>query len=373
MIHVSAILDTNELEFAVAEGFVSKRKHPTLPLYIYNYTPKALFDWKWTEVTEVCRGLILDESGTVISRPFRKFFCLNTEDRPETYYDNLPRDEQPEVYDKADGSLGILYAYNGEVGIATRGSFISEQAIWATRHLHAKYPEFVEFHAKWKPCAPLTYVFEIIYGLNRIVVDYDYEDLVLLSIINTLTGKEFQRASIEGSCYPGPKVQLFKKTLTEAMADEIPNKEGYVLFYRNAGLRLKVKFDEYMRIHRLITGVSPRYIWELLRDGNHTELEALVTKVPDSFVRFVSDWKQRLLADFNGIIAEARKVYDTRPLGKRSEIAEHFKKYPKVQGLAFGLLDANGVLMPRMAKAAWVMVRPKVSLEDVYRKDDTDS
>lgn len=52
----------SELEAAVENGDVTKRSHPDLPLFIYNYSPEVQYSKKWNSVTLNCRGLILDDN-----------------------------------------------------------------------------------------------------------------------------------------------------------------------------------------------------------------------------------------------------------------------------------------------------------------------
>ncbi|HRF99146.1 MAG TPA: hypothetical protein PLZ51_28235, partial [Aggregatilineales bacterium] len=74
---------------------------------------------------------------------------------------------------KMDGSLGILYRWQGAYYIATRGNFDSDQAIWATIFLRTHY----DLH---NLADEYTLLFEIIYPDNRIVVNYGQrQDLVL--------------------------------------------------------------------------------------------------------------------------------------------------------------------------------------------------
>jgi RNA ligase len=90
------------------------------------------------------------------------------------------------VYDKLDGSLGILYFYDDKPYIATRGSFTSEQAERANKIFQKKYSH-LHFNKEH------TYLFEIIYPENRIVVDYGAkEDLILLAVLDTETGKDLE-------------------------------------------------------------------------------------------------------------------------------------------------------------------------------------
>ena len=149
-------------------------------LTIYNYSKECQHKGEWNETTLNCRGLVLDENDNIIARPLPKFF---NDFELEKMGINFPKEEF-DVYEKMDGSLGILYKEDGIYKIATRGSFDSEQAIEGTKILHEKYSNI-----KFKD--GITYLFEILYPENRIVVDYgNTRDLVLLAMIDTKTGND---------------------------------------------------------------------------------------------------------------------------------------------------------------------------------------
>jgi len=141
------VLDT--LEKYYQNGLVSKQTHPRHDLTIWNYTPKVQYDRLWDDITIQCRGLVTNSKGEIVARPFKKFFNYE-EHKPE----DLPN-EDFEVYEKMDGSLGILFNYENEWILATRGSFTSSQSIKGTEMLK-KYP--LEKLNKNN-----TYLFEIIY------------------------------------------------------------------------------------------------------------------------------------------------------------------------------------------------------------------
>ena len=91
------------LQSMIDEQYIKVQKHPEEDLYIYNYTAKAQYERVWNEWTLQCRGLIMDADQKVVARPFPKFFNLG-----EIEGQVLPK-ESFEVYEKMDGSLGILY------------------------------------------------------------------------------------------------------------------------------------------------------------------------------------------------------------------------------------------------------------------------
>jgi RNA ligase len=322
----------------IEDKYITEVKHPQGKLYIYNYTPKAQYERVWTKETLQCRGLILDELGNIVARPFPKFFNL------EEYQEKIPN-EPFEVYEKLDGSLGILYFYENQPYIATRGSFTSVQASKGNEILYQKYKENF---AKLNP--QLTYLFEIIYPDNRIVVDYgNKQDLILLAIIETATGQEISLNSTEAEigftiakCYDGIHDIKFLKSL------ETGNQEGFVIRFQS-GLRLKVKFEEYKRLHRILTGVSSKSIWEILKDSK--SLEMLLDKVPDEFYQWVEDTKNNLLAEYQVIENQCKEEF--KELGDRKETAVYFQtcKYPSI---LFAMLDRKDY-----SQAIWKLIKPK--------------
>ena len=160
----------------VKQKYITVHKHPDFDLYIYNYSKQASAEHIWNEATELCRGLILDKDMNIVARPFAKFY--NYEELVEQHIE-IP-DLPFEVYEKLDGSLGILYFADGKPYIATRGSFESDQAKHATGILYAKYADVIDQLDQNK-----TYLFEIIYNDPKaranLVVDYgDADDIFYL-------------------------------------------------------------------------------------------------------------------------------------------------------------------------------------------------
>jgi RNA ligase len=71
------------------DGLLYKQVHPTLPLTIWNYSESVQYEKKWDEITLSCRGLVTDNDGNVVARPFSKFFNyeeLTPEQIPNEYF-----------------------------------------------------------------------------------------------------------------------------------------------------------------------------------------------------------------------------------------------------------------------------------------------
>src|SRR4051794_37639043 len=291
--HLSELLDLGALDRALGQGYVREQVHPALPYKILNYTEKAQFERVWDAVTRQCRGLVVDGDLRVLARPYAKFF--NFAEHPEGSFDLGAR---VVVTDKMDGSLGILVPTPDGYEIATRGSFSSDQAQHATKVWQERY-------AGTEVRPDVTYLFEIIYSSNRIVIDYgDLDDLVLLGGVEIRTGLPVAAADLP---WAGPKVPTFDfPTLGAALAaPPRAGAEGFVLrFPDHDHTMIKIKQDDYVALHRIITGINARMVWEGLSEGR--TVAEICDGLPDEF----HDWVRNVEADLTGrrdaVLAAAR-------------------------------------------------------------------
>lgn len=323
-----AHVDKKILQIHIDEGLITEVKHPAADLYIYNYTPKTQYARMWNEVTLLCRGLITDGNGRVIAQPFPKFFNY------EEYHGEVPNSKY-NISEKMDGSLGITYAHKGTVNIATRGSFTSEQAKVGDEMLQ----EYIKKHGLDWYDERYTYLFEIIYPQNRIVVDYKgARRLVLLAVINRNNGTELDPAA---TGYKDVVQTLPADTpIEDLFIKDEPNKEGFVVHWAN-GLRLKIKFKDYVRLHRLLTQVSSKSIWELLANGQ--DITEVLDNVPDEFYDWVRSIENKLKQGHSGIVVNSTQAYEVvKDMPTRKEVAAKLIEYePVVRAVVFAMLDGK--------------------------------
>lgn len=303
-LHLHDLFDPTALTAEVDAGYVRTQRHPQRDLIIYNYTQQAQYARRWNDITLACRGLVTDGAGHVLARPWRKFF--NHHEHP---HQTLPADDTIQVLDKLDGSLGILVPVgDGRYEVTTRGSFISEQAVHATSTWQRRYEPVADLDPR------LTYLVEIVYPTNRIVVDYGLtDDLVLLGAVDTATGASVDVLDVRG--WPGPRVEVFDHANLASVlaAPPRPNAEGFVVWFRTADVRVKIKQSDYLRLHKLVTGVSERRIWEALSAGD--SLDDWLENVPDEFYDFVTTTAATLRHDFATLQAQSRAQYDSLVAG----------------------------------------------------------
>jgi len=329
------------------DGLLYKQTHPTLPLTIWNYTPAVQYGEKWDEVTLQCRGLVTGTEGNVVARPFKKFF--NIEENKHTPTQDF------EVFDKMDGSLGIIFKYNGEMICATRGSFTSDQSKWMSEFAQKyNYQDII--------VEGFTYLFEIIYPENRIVVNYDgQERLVLLGIINTETGEELPHNELfEG--FDVVKKYDGVRDYSELKGKVEQNSEGFVVRFSN-GDRMKIKGEEYLRLHKIMTNVSTTGVWELLSNGG--DINEFLKDVPDEFYKKVKDYADLLKYSFYRVSEDCGKSHYYFRYGKysdkeieptRKQFAEHVMNHghPPYRAVMFAMWDGKPY-----EKLIWNIIKPE--------------
>jgi len=350
--YLDDLFDTDLLAFHVDAGHIARTRHPTEPLTILNYTQRCQFEGAWDEVTRACRGLIVADNGEVVARPFPKFHNLH-EHGAESAAGPIDLTPPLRVYDKLDGSLGIAYRRpsDGRVAWSTRGSFESEQALWATQWWDDHGAELTE---------GLTYLAEIIYPGNRIVVDYgDRSEPTLLAALDIATGRQ-----VEHPPWPGPVVESFPMVDDLAVIDRNarPQAEGYVVLAADGLTRVKLKGDEYMRLHKLLTGMTNRTVWELLSNG--TSLDEMLERVPDEFAAWLNTTVADLTNEHAILAGQARADYDAiRAMHPavldgqaRGDFARSIQNHPH-RSLLFALLDGKPI-----DALVWKLIKPERAL-----------
>lgn len=363
---ISDILDMKLLEEMVSSGYVTVRLHDDRPWAILNYSSKAQYDAKWNDVTEQCRGLVYDtETLEVIARPFRKFHNWDQGRAP------IPTGPVIRM-DKADGSLAILCASPFEdvpidEWIATRGSFHSEQAVWANKfYMQELNRQIHEDPDPFLPVAGKTYLWEIVYPENRIVKDYKgYSGLILIDVIDIATGRS-DLQEFDDCRWPDKVERIFigKGFDATQVNDIAPGDEGFVFLWPEKNYRLKMKSAEYIELHRLVTNLSEKTVWQMLVDGK--SIAEINDELPDEFHQFVIDTASAMQKKANNVALKVmeeteKMIRKLGPDASRKDYALYIKDNP-LKAYIFATLDSKPVL-----PLVWASLKPKH--EPVNRSD----
>lgn len=367
-------IDPDRLAQYISEGLVSVKAHPVLPLNIYCYTRRATFDNIWDDVTGRTRGLIVDtNTDEIIARPFEKFFNFDTEDKPETWLNNIPKTE-PVWLDKLDGSLGILWTYehNGKLysGIASKGSFTSDYAFWATTW----YDNNVISPSWPKGYTP---IFEMIcQSIQTHVVLYDIPDqLILTALVSIETGEEMDYAALAYYAnLNGLKVvdhynfhSYPNAVLDVAYTHDRQNREGYVASWPRPGqppLKIKFKHPTFLKLQKIVHAATPKKILEALINKDYELLQAWEDGLSPELARYVREWKDKFTDSYGHILVESRNAlgflcfnFETRKEQAAEILAS--PKWSKLSGVIFTMLDGQIKLernLANVSRAAWKLV-----------------
>lgn len=317
-------------------GWLIKQNHPVLPLTIWNYSQITQYQRYWDEITMQCRGLVTDNDGLIVARPFKKFF--NVEEGMHT-----PTKEF-EVFDKMDGSLIIAFNYNNEWVIATRGSFVSDQAKAASKLFTNKGMN-----------TDVTYLFEFTAPWNRIVLDYGQnENLTLLGGVITKSGEEvsWEHLVSVSELNDYDLVRKFDFKSLNDLKNKIPDdREGYVIKFKN-GDRCKIKGLEYVRLHRIMTNVSTKSIWETV--SNNLDMESIIENVPDEFYNSIKEYENSLREDYRKIEQSVFEKFETLKNVSDRKVFSNEVKDEKYKSLLFKLLDGKSI-----TNDIWRILKPE--------------
>lgn len=345
MVTLSDLFDMELFNEMRDAGFIKSQRHPLFPddLAIVNYTTKAQVNYHWNEVTEQCRGLIYNPvTYGVIKRPFRKFYNYDEKQAP-----HIDSSENVRAFDKMDGSLGVVYyTPDGEMNVATRGSFSSDQAKWATAKLRTKTSRLLHKEGE-------TDLFEIIYPDNRIVVGYDgFEGMVYLGTIINDTG-QFQYVP---DVWTGERSELmFEGQFKDLFKlPERENAEGFVVV-TDDGRRVKVKYSEYVALHRIVSNLSEKSIWEMMGGPYIDIVEDFIPKLPEEHAEWAREVGNALVHRYVLLSTRVSEVYhQVKGLPTRKEQAMIIIKEPApIAHALFAGLDGKSYV-----DTLWKALRP---------------
>lgn len=274
------------------------KKYPEEGLYVFNYDQIA--SPKTHPVVMECRGLILAEDFTIVCRPFERFFKLG-----EAL--NITQDfniEDAYIFEKADGSLVKLYYWNDSWRVGTRGTAFAEVENYTGQifqdmivkafgcHDLEELNDILEGDSAYVNRGN-TYLFEFISPENRVVTPYSEPKMVYLGSKNNTTGEEGMCTHYHARAFSGAGLNVRApdfwskssigdvKKFVNSLKDL---QEGVVAWDKKSGLRVKVKSDHYVAVHRLRGELVP---------SQKNIMELVVTNETDEYLTYFPEEKGR--------------------------------------------------------------------------------
>jgi RNA ligase len=252
--------------------------------FCYMISAEGTFDTDWLRE---CRGIVFNEAGQVSGRPLHKFF--NVGERPSTRAENIDWSKVVRVMLKADGSMIHTVKTADGFKLKSKKAFSSSVAIDATKWVSERknYQDFCEYCVSHN----ITAIFEWMAPDSRIVIFYSTPQLGLLHIRCNVTGRYFTVEEIEklSSVFHLHKVEEvdeffdmqigngYKITFNyQRMLDAAKTREGiegWVIQFENGDM-VKVKTEQYLKLHRAMTFLRERDVAQLVIDETIDDLKS---------------------------------------------------------------------------------------------------
>lgn len=337
-----------------AELAIIPHHHATLPLVGFTY--HHLDSPKTNDIVREARGIVLEkDSWNLVAKSFNRFFNLGElEEEYRTFnWSNF------DCYNKADGSLMLLFYYNGMWHVKTRGSFGDAIVQNPLPHyspsfsslfwdiLNAKLDSKNQLNAVNRifdhNC---TYVFEMCSIYNKVVRLYQKPTLYLLTIVNNQTAQEYpHKITDEFAIKHGlDRVERFHcnsrneiQSLIKEKENTDPTWEGVVIC-DNKWLRYKLKTSTYLSLHYL------------LGNGNLLNPKRLIPfalkEDPDELLLYFPEAKEHLYAvkqKLDEAYCKLRGVWQKyHTIASQKEFALAIKGKTPFAGLLFQLRKQSG-------------------------------
>ena len=263
-------LETLEQKYAI-----SAKRHgyyPNLVLLKYDQIASQMGN----PLVQQCRGIILDEDDNwrVVARPFDKFFNLGEPNCAQIDWATA------RPLEKLDGSLAILYYYDGQWHMATSGT---PDASGPVGNLDKTFKDL--FWQTWYDAGyttdsldrDFTWMFELMTPENRIVVPHSRYSLKLIGVRHRVTGEEIDirdpKYNLENDF---EVVQEFPYKSPEALLTSFENmdglmQEGYVVVDAKFN-RVKIKHPRYVLFHQMVGSLTKKKVLDAVRRGESPEI-----------------------------------------------------------------------------------------------------
>ena len=263
-------------------------------IFTYNYA--SYTDWVKPDALEA-RGIMFEMDGEealrIMSRPMEKFF--NYQEIPFTM--DLDLKDVVFMMNKEDGSLISTFVDQGILFTKSKCSISSTQAI-ESKQILLNY-DYKDLHDR---CLELgnqgfTCNFEYVSPNNRIVLQYDQRDLVLLNVRENDTGEyvpieELMTDPVLRKYLVDvqfPETEITEETIEEIRA--MTDIEGFI-FQMKSGLKFKLKTEWYSALHHMKDSLkNNESLFQVVMSGGSDDIKGL----------YSDDWSKKKIETFEEI------------------------------------------------------------------------
>ena len=315
----------------ILEDYVTKnllRRREDENLVQYNYTEYCNNEGLWDNITMENRGNIYEKcSGKLVAKSMPKFMnlCQLSEEKQK----QLLQETEINVTEKMDGCLGILYTYKGEVRYNSRGAFDN----YVTDKIKELLPKYLNIETILED---LILIVEVISKETRIICNYDFEDLYLITAYRKQDMKEcdYNEICSIASKLNMPVVKQYNMSWQDLLKFQKQadwQQEGFVV--RIGTDRVKIKSEDYLRIAKLRANLCKHTIWKLMKNDSEQKTNVLKTyldNVPDELVTTAKRYCDELYEDMSKHRSNAERLLETLSDIPTRELQNYFRENPSI-------------------------------------------
>lgn len=305
------------------------------------------------EYNVLTRGMVVSKRGEIVSCPFFRFFNYGESTAAEINFSNS------DVLEKLDGSLVGVFFKNRDVSLpvwhfrslisscmkdnnlSIKGFKLDKKDYFLLQEVEP-YLSKIEFDNVW---SDYCLVFEFISKANSVITHYN-SDQYGLYLIGARNLNNFKELSEDGLDVVADdlKVKRPRRWHTNSyekivsMMNNFPKDyEGFVVRDRKTGERIKIKNEEYVKRHRLLTKLNIKDLIPLYFDGERSEIEIYHPESKEIF--------DHIEGSYNDLINESIKVlkYWKEKKCSRKEVALGIigKERKEVCSVVFKFIDKD--------------------------------
>ena len=253
-------------------------------------------------IVQQCRGIILDEKENwqIVSYPYDKFFNYGESQAATINWDDAV------VYDKLDGSLMILYYYQGKWQVQSSGTSDAAGKVHSSKFSfkHLFWQVWQQLEYKLPEATNYCFMFELMTPYNRVVVRQNSNNIVLHGVRNIQTLQEENPLRWSNKTgWEAVKTYPFSdlETVIEKSQDLDPmESEGYIVCDDQFN-RIKIKSSEYVAISHMRDGFTTRKL-----------IDVVLTNEGEEFLTYYPEWQvlyDQIKLKYETLVQEIETVY----------------------------------------------------------------
>lgn len=276
-------------------------------LWIMNYGVGAR-----NEYNRLARGLVVHQpTGSIYALPFCRFFNFGEKEAEIIDLANA------EIMEKLDGTfVGVSHSegrllWQTRKMLSTHDNEFEMKSFYGDNFkLMSLIGEYVQQLAWDSKHADYTFMFEFIHKHTQVITRYqpDQYGLYLIGGRDMKTYHELSEKELDDVAI-ALNARRPRRWDTVASHEEIvklfegmpKDFEGFVVRERNSARRIKVKSEDYVKVHHLLTKISYKKLMRIWLDGEEEEVCSYFKEARDKINAIEKAWKEYI----NVIVAKA--------------------------------------------------------------------